>query len=414
MADPDSENSEADAPVTDEERQSRRTQFILFGLIFVFSIGEGATRFLLPIYFESNGSEVGAIGLSLSAFGIAALGTRFIIGSMFKASTVRLTIAISAFASAAAMFLITTTDSIAIATALIAVHGVGWGVTATVLLTLVISGKSRKTAATVIGFYVGVEGLGRTGAPMLAGRLGDQVGPVSGIRVSVLIFAATALIGVMLLRDAPAPAADGSAGKKSKKFDISQFRRVPLTAWVAALAGFYLNTTNQILNAFFPLLGLTLGFTLTQSGNLAGARSAVSALIRFVAAKAFDRVPFRVQMVPLFFMNAISAALIGTVTLYSLQFVLWVPNGATRGLMRVGSMADAMEDSDDDSASATAALMGAGYDSGRIAGPAVGGLIASAVGLQTMFTAMPIVFLILILPMALFTRSRPKRASSAA
>ena len=144
--------------------------------------------------------------------------------------------------------------------------------------------------------------------------------------------------------------------------------------------------------------------TLGQIGALAGARSAVSAMVRFVAYRAFDRIPFRVQVVPLYLINALSASLIGTVALYPVHFLLWLPNGASRGVLRVGSMAQAMEDSDEEQASATAALIGAGHDVGRIVGPAVGGLVAAAVGLSTMFVVMPIFFVALILPLTMRVR----------
>jgi MFS family permease len=77
-------------------------------------------------------------------------------------------------------------------------------------------------------------------------------------------------------------------------------------------------------------------------------------------------------------------------------------------------MAQAIEDSDEERASATAALIGAGYDTGRIVGPAVGGLVATVVGLSTMFVVMPIFFVVLILPLALWARQDSSPLSDAA
>jgi len=133
----------ADEPPEQEKgfRRFSRTEITLFAMIFALSVGEGGARFLSPVYLADRGSSVGSIGLSLSVFGASALGARFLIGSTFQASAVRLTIAISALASTTALLLITTTSSIAVFTLLIAIHGVGWGVLATVLLTLVISGS---------------------------------------------------------------------------------------------------------------------------------------------------------------------------------------------------------------------------------------------------------------------------------
>jgi predicted MFS family arabinose efflux permease len=386
-----------------------RLEIVLFGMILLLSIGEGGARFLSPVYLSDNGIDVGSIGLSLSMFGVAALGARFVIGSAFSASRVRLTIAGSALASTLSLLAITWTESIALFTLLISVHGFGWGVLATVLLTLVIQGKGKGRTTAVMGWYVGVEGIGRTGSPVLAGILGGALGPAPAMRIHALLLFATAMVGVFLVRDAPPPEPTHEDALPKPRFNVARFRHAPLAAWVAALTGFYLNTTNAVLNTFFALLGLTLGFTLTQIGTLAGSRSAVSALIRFVAHRAFKIMSFRTLFAPLYLINAASAALIGVVTFYPVQFILWMPNGASRGLLRVGSMGEAMEDSPEDSASATAALIGAGYDLGRIIGPAVGGVVAAAVGMQAMFVGMPLVFVALLLPMALRATSRTER-----
>ena len=402
-------------PGSDEP--SARTRFspselVLFGMILLLSVGEGGARFLSPVYLSDNGIDVGSIGLSLSMFGVAALGARFVIGSAFSASRVRLTIAASAAASTLSLLAITWTESIAVFTVLISIHGFGWGVLATVLLTLVIRGKEKGRTTAVMGWYVGVEGIGRTGSPVLAGILGGALGPAPAMRIHTLLLFATAMGGVLLVRDAPPPEPQSDDTSAKPTFNVARFRHVPLAAWVAALTGFYLNTTNAVLNTFFALLGLSLGFTLTQIGTLAGSRSAVSALIRFVAHKAFKLMSFRTLFAPLYLINAASAALIGVVTFYPVQFLLWMPNGASRGLLRVGSMGKAMEDSSEDSASATAALIGAGYDVGRIIGPAVGGLVAAAVGMQAMFVGMPIFFVALLLPMALRAVTRSERSRS--
>lgn len=385
-----------------------RTQVILFGLILVLSVGEGGARFLSPVYLSEQGTDVGRIGVALSMFGVAALGARFIIGSAFRASAVRATVAVAASASAASLLLITMTSSTALFTVLISIHGFGWGVLATVLLTLVMQSGGPGSATAIIGWYVGVEGIGRTGSPVLAGILGGAFGPATGMRIHTVLFLVTALVGAALLKDAPAPVLEDDTERPSI-FELARFRVIPLAAWVAALTGFYLNTTNAVLNTFFPLLGLTLGFTLGQIGAVAGSRSAVSALIRFVAHRTFARVSYRTLFAPLYLLNAISTTLIGVVTLYPLQFLLWMPNGASRGLLRVGSMAQATEESDDDSASATAALIGAGYDVGRIIGPAVGGVVAAAAGLQAMFVGMPLFFVAILLPLALRVTVRAER-----
>ena len=367
-------------------------------MIFALSVGEGGARFLAPVYLAEQGNELIGIGFSVSIFGAAAMASRLGIGLTFTNSGVRLTMAVGAVASTLAMYLVPATSSILTFTMLMAVHGFGWGILATVMLTLVLQDRGKRTAAAVIGFYIGVEGLGRTVAPALAGFVGGVFGTSWGIRFHATIFALAAMTGLLLLRNVQMP---GSVERRgvSGRIHIGRFRNMPITVWVAAITGFYLNAINALLFTFFQILGLSFGFRLGQIGILATSRSAVSAVIRFFASGMFSRVPMTVLVIPLFLINAVSMGLIGSVTIYPAQFLLWLPNGATRGLLRVGTMAGAMEDSDPEEAAATAALIGSGYDAGRLVGPAVGGIVAAAVGIPTMFIVVPAAFMRVILPL---------------
>lgn len=394
-------------------RRLKRTDITLLVMIFALSVGEGGARFLAPVYLSDQGNAVASIGLLLSTFGVAALASRLVIVSIFRPSAVRWTIALSGLASTTSVLLMTTTSSVPVFTVLIGIHGIGWGIISTVLLTLVLQGKGKRSAAAVIGFYIGVEGLGRAVAPAVAGILGGTLGAANGMRVHIFIYGAAVLVGVLVFRNADQSEVAAERSDGPRRINLTRFRNAPLAAWVAMLTGFYLNTTNAVLNVFFPLLGLSLGFTLGQIGLLAATRSAVSALIRFAAAGLFKVVPFRMLLVPLYVVNAVSTALIGTVAVYPIHFLLWVPNGASRGVLRVGTMAAAMEDSGNDSTTATAALIGAGHDAGRIAGPAIGGLVAAEIGLSAMMVVMPMFFLVVLLPVVLRARTHDADAAAA-
>lgn len=402
---------DAEAPsMADRLRSMSRNEITLLLMILTLSVGEGGARLLSPVYLNEAGYSAGLIGVSMSSFGVAALGARVFVGMAYRPTTARTTIIVSALASASALIAITATDSITVFAVLMSVHGFGWGVLATVLLTLVLQGDGsakKRSAATVIGVYVGVEGIGRTGAPAVAGLLGGWLGPATGIRTHGLILLAAAIAGAMILTGVSGP--DERPANRPRKQGVRKFRGAPVAAWSAFLTGLYLNTTNAVLNNFFPILGLSLGFSLPQIGLLLTSRSAVSAIIRFWVDRILKVVSFKVLFVPLYVLTAATTALIGGLTVYPAQFFLFMPNGASRGLLRVGSMARAMDATPDESASTTAALIGAGYDIGRIAGPAMGGLVASQLGLPAMFVAVPLVFLTAILPLAI----RAQRGQSA-
>ena len=88
----------------------------------------------------------------------------------------------------------------------------------------------------------------------------------------------------------------------------------------------------------------------------------------------------------------------------------------SRGLLRVTGSADAFEGSGEDERrhGVTAALLYGGLDLGKIAGPVIGGVVAGAFGIATMFRVVPLGFLVLYLVLAIPARRALRPASSQA
>jgi hypothetical protein len=78
----------------------------------------------------------------------------------------------------------------------------------------------------------------------------------------------------------------------------------------------------------------------------------------------------------------------------------------SRGLLRVTGSADAFEGVGDDERrhGVTAALLYGGLDLGKIAGPVIGGVVAGAFGIATMFRVVPLALLLLYLALAVPAR----------
>jgi hypothetical protein len=101
---------------------------------------------------------------------------------------------------------------------------------------------------------------------------------------------------------------------------------------------------------------------------------------------------------------------------FLLQIPLFLVAGLSRGLLRVTGSADAFEGGGEDERShgVTSALLYGGLDLGKIAGPLIGGVVAGAFGIATMFRVVPIGFLALYLALAIpARRALPPAATEA-
>jgi predicted MFS family arabinose efflux permease len=193
---------------------------------------------------------------------------------------------------------------------------------------------------------------------------------------------------------------------------LGAFRRVgllPFAVWSAALVAIYLNVMNGLLQSFFPLLGLAVGLSIAQIGTLSSVRSGVSAVARFGAGWIFSRVTPQRAHLPLLVASAATLALLPSAGTYFLHLPLLALNGVSRGLLRVTTTATAMEETPGHQAGVAAAVMSAGLDVGKMLGPLIGGVVATLVGLDTMFRVVPFGFLAayLVLYFAATRRRRP-------
>lgn len=375
----------------------------IYLVVLLFDLAEGALRFLVPVYLDTRGYGPGAIGIATAAFAVASLASRLPAGLAYRPDRAYLLIlgagAASALAFAAAPF----TTSIHVFTLLMAMDGLGWGIATTSLLTVVMRTKPPEISeATAMGWYVGFNGLGIALASVVGGLLGDWY----GVRSAMLMLASVPFLAAALIswrlptgeeeQEVAQPVHEDTvqAPALTQRLRLA-IQSLPTPVWVAALTALYLNVMNNILNSFFPLVGLALGFSLAQVGTLSGIRSGVSALARFTAGAIFARTSARKAHTPLLIVSALTTACVPSIASYVLQMPIWAANGISRGLLRVSTGAEALETTPAGREGLSAGVMSAGLDVGKILGPLIGGAVAEAVGIGNMFRIVPLTFLVI-------------------
>ena len=408
----------------------------LYLLMLAFDTGEGALRFLMPVFVRELGQPYTIVGTMTAVFGLSTLLTRLPTGLAYRAHRARLLLVVAGLGCSVSFMLLAFTSSLPLVAVLIAIDGVGWGVVTTVLLSLMLANRPpRTTSAAAMGWFVGINGLGHALAALIGGFLADAI----GIRAAFLALGAVPLLATLLMgrvlaghggaeqpltvdlsagASEPGSASDVSTHAEGRARAIGRPSvaglgaalrrsvRVPTVVWTAAFVSFYANTMNSLLVSFFPLLALTLGMSLSQAGTLSAIRSGTSALTRFAAIPIIERVGERRLRTPTMIASAVATTAVSLSPIFLLQAPIWAINGLFRGILRVGTSTEAMSAVSDEDSGPTAALLSGGLDLGKIVGPLVAGAVADAIGVAGMFRVLPLGFLVVFLLLGTVERRR--------
>ena len=374
--------------------------------VFLFVAGGSALSVVLPVYLARD-AKLGpaAIGAVVGAFAVASLAVRLPAGLSYSVRRGGAFLLAGGACSAVAFALVPFTTSTLALGALSALNGVGWSVATTAQLALLVARRpAGVTTAEAMGWFSGATALGNVAAGVMGGGIADLI----GVRPSFYVLAATPLLGALLMARSAKTAATSGAVERPRRLPVARsLTGLPLAVWVGVLVMFFINGLNAVTNTFHPVIALAAGLSLTQIGALSSVRSWASSSSRFGSGPVFSRVDPANLTLPLVVAGSLATCAIPSViSSFLLQIPLFVVAGLSRGLLRVTGSADAFEGAGDDERThgVTAALLYGGLDLGKIAGPLIGGAVAGAFGIATMFRVVPLGFLVLYLALAIPAR----------
>jgi len=396
--------------VTDGPGRRRRAFVALLPTylsVFLFVAGGSALSVVMPVYL-SREAKLGpaAIGVIIGAFAVASLATRLPAGLSYSARRGAAFLLAGGACSAVAFALVPFTTSAVTLGALSALNGVGWSVATTAQLALIVARRPAGVmTAEAMGWFSGATALGNVAAGVMGGGIADLI----GLKQSFYVLAATPLLGALLMARtaASATAPEGADEPPPRAPVVRSITGLPLAVWVGVLVMFFINGLNAVTNTFHPVIALAAGLSLTQIDALSSVRSWASSSSRFGSGPVFSRFDPANLTLPLVVAGSLATSAIPSVIAsFVLQIPLFLIAGLSRGLLRVTGSADAFEGAGEDERrhGVTAALLYGGLDLGKIAGPVIGGVVAGAFGIATMFRVVPIGFLLLYLVLAIPAR----------
>ncbi|MGH2828810.1 MAG: MFS transporter [Actinomycetota bacterium] len=388
--------------------------------VFLLNASESALHILVPPYLAQR-LQLGPalIGIVVAAFGVASLLARLPVGAVYRLSRARWLILFGGGLSALAFALVPLVSSALPFAGLMALDGLGWSIaTTTQLAVLVAARPNGLSTLSAMGWYSGFAGLGHTAAGA-GGFIADRLGyDVSFLTLAAATALATGIL-VLALRGSSVGSveipelAPAIGARRRMRRGLGETWRglaaMPLLVWTGVLIMFYINVINGVINTFHPLIALGAGLSLTQIGLLSSCRSWTSSFTRLGSGPLFARLDGRRLTTPLLLVGAASVMLIPIArNSFVLQIPLFAMTGLSRGLLRVTGSAQAFDEPGDSDRrqGLTAALLQGGLDLGKISGPAVGGLVAGAIGLIPMFYVVPLLLLTVYGALQLVARKR--------
>lgn len=395
---------ESPSPIGDGARPSWRPLVPIYVCVALFSAGEQALHVLVSPYLAQRlGQEAAAIGVIVAIFGLASLAARLPVGIAYRFDRALAMLVVGGMLSAAAFALVPVVGHPVPFAALMAVDGLGWALVTTTQLALLVAARpAGLPTAGAMAWYSGSQGLGHTLGGVTAGVVADAFGYTSAFLALAAVTALATGITVIAVRraggDAVAPASEVVTHGAGVRDIWRAIGSMPVVVWAGVAVMFYINFVSGLVNTFHPVLALAAGLSLTQIGALSACRSFASSAVRLGSGPLFSRSVMTQRLTgPLTALSTVAVVLIPSVrSSFAWQVPLFLGIGLSRGLLRITGSTDAFEGVGDDDRQhgLTAALLHAGLDLGKVAGPAIAGLVAHVAGLAAAFRIIPVVLVI--------------------
>lgn len=251
-----------------------------------------------------------------------------------------------------------------------------------------------------MGWYTAAVSAGYALGAFLSGAAADRFGySLTFIVLGLLPVVSIALVlGLPKIVSAPveAPTPRKTSSSGGWKQIRTMFSSATPALWFATLVAFYINFLDDGFGTFFPLLGLSIGLSLTTIGNLNGTKSAVGIVIRIFSGRFFQFVNYRWLNHVLVVGWSIVVFCLPWVKDQWIFVVLFIFMGLARSLSRVTSATIVAEEKARDHAGIGVAsgIYNMGLDVGALAAPLAAGFIARLTDIPTM---MRIISLLMVL-----------------
>ena len=348
---------------------------------------KGTAEILYPPYLAGYGYSLSLIGILTSLFAVLQLASRVPVGLAYRADRAKrqFALALVGLGVSTCGFAFANGQLVPVL-ALSVLHGFAFGSVVTLGLALATDVTGGRRAGVSMAWYTAAISAGYALGSLIGGSLAEAIGiPSTLVLIGLLpIVGALAILMLPAVEGAPIPVERGSGLRGLFAAGAKLDRRV----WLAFVVVLYLNLLSDSVDTFFPVFAPSIGISLAVVGLLRAFKGSASIFIRFTGVILLRIVDHRTMTIV-----AVVAAAAATVALPFSSSVVVL--GLTRGMLRATSAATIAElRNEGRDVGLASGVYNSGLDIGGIVGPALGGALASVIGIASMFQVIAVVSLL--------------------
>jgi len=287
------------------------------------------------------------------------------------------------------------------------VNGFAYGALTTLYMAFYIDSLApEENRNHAMGYYVGSLAMGYSTGNFFGGLVADHWGYAATFQLGALL--SLIAVGLIWLSREPIIAAVKATGLKSRaKLSWAESLRALLEPELATvvIVALFLNVVHQMGSVFISLYGLSVGMTLTQVGIVRAAYAGCNAVTRPISGHVVNRLGHKGLSYFGLPLQSLILMLVPLFTSFGTVLPVYVCSGLLRAIVIVANAVGLVQDVPESRVrrGLASAVYNAAGDLGNILGPSVGGLIAQATGVASVFvigslgsTALFFIFVILL------------------
>src|SRR5215510_4611402 len=357
--------------------------------IVAITVQSNSASTIIPPFLQDLRIPMAAIGTLISLGPVLALTSRLPMGMAYQRSRVRSLISVAVLAMGITNYFYGFVQKILMFAVVHALNGFAYGAVTTLYMAFYVDSlapdENRNHA---MGYYVGTLALGYSTGNFFGGLLADHFGYGPTFQVAALL----SLVPVALLWSLHGPSGQKSrpAHEKPKaKLTLKDSFKALLEPELATVVvvALFLNLLHQMSGVFISLYGLAVGMTLTQIGVVRAAYAGCNAVTRPISGHVVNKVGHRGLS---YFGLPLQSLILMLVPLFSgfgTILLVYVASGLLRAIVVVANAVGLVQDVRESRVrrGLASGVYNAAGDLGNILGPSIGGFIAHATGIASVF-----------------------------
>jgi predicted MFS family arabinose efflux permease len=353
------------------------------------SIQANSASTLIPPYLDDMRIPVAAIGTLISLGPILALTSRLPMGMVYHQTHARTLLSVTMLAMGVTNYLYSLATNSLLFAIVHALNGFAYGAVTTLYMAFFVDSldvdENRNHA---IGYYVGSLAMGYSTGNFFGGLIADYWGYAATFELGALL--SLVAVGLLwLLHRRGGTGASKAKVKEAAKLTSRESLKALLEPELATvvIVALFLNLLHQMGGVFISLYGLAVGMSLTQIGIIRAAYAGCNAVTRPISGHVVNKFGHRGLSYFGLPLQSLILMLVPLFTGFGAILFVYVASGFLRAVVIVANAVGLVQDVPEARVrrGLASGVYNAAGDLGNILGPFIGGMIAHATGIASVF-----------------------------